>query len=389
MSSTRRQFLKAGAMAGACTGLFSSFGEAAGLSAPAREAARPQPQEANEHRWGMGVDPGQNLPPEAIDGPWRRLRAVQEKKVFDVHTHPYETPTQGNGYAEETRVHALDQWKDYSKELVASMDRHGIAQAALIPAFVTYETVVRTSYKEFPDRFIHTCGLPTDATKAMSKTGGVVLPGAEAPLTPKQMAAIFRKQITEDGAKMIGETAGDAIVRTLMPRYPIKEIRPVVDVALEFDMPVQIHCGWTATGTALGMGQHYQAAWRWAETMGELLAGYPDLKVIIAHTGGRFAALDGWEAVRLLFSFDNAYCDTSKSTPEIVSEVVRGIGVDRVMFGSDWNRPELKTYGPFHMRNIYQQWYNLNVIAEADLTEDQRDAILYKSARKLLKLPPA
>jgi predicted TIM-barrel fold metal-dependent hydrolase len=385
MNQSRRQFLGSGAMAGAFTGLFAGAGRATADPSKAKPVS-PEPPVQNDNTWGRGVAPGQNLPPEATNGPWRNLRAVKEKKVIDVHTHPYETPTQGHNYAEETRVHALDQWKDYSDALVGSMDRHGIAGAVLTSAFVTYEQVLATSFKAHPGRFIHSCGLPTEATKAKSTTGGVVLPGAEVQLSPAQLASIVREQLMRDGCKIIGETTGDAIPRVLMTKYPVEELKPLVDVALEFDVPVQIHCGWTATGTALGMGQHYGAAWRWAETMGTLMAAYPELKVIIAHTGGRFAALDGWEAVRLLFSFDNAYCDTAKTTPEIVTEVVKGIGAERVLFGSDWNRPEMKTYGPYHMRNVYQHWYNLNTIAQADLTEDQRDSILYKSAKKLLKL---
>jgi len=31
----------------------------------------------------------------------------------------------------------------------------------------------------------------------------------------------------------------------------------------------------------------------------------------------------------------------------------------------------------------------LNNVARADITEDQRDQILYKTARTILKLPPA
>lgn len=388
MNHSRRGFLRSGAIAGAWTSFFSGFGSAARAADPAPTAPPPEPQGANANKWGMGVDPGQNLPPEATNGPWRNLRAIKEKKVLDIHCHCFETPTQGHNYKEEAHVHEIDQWRDYTPELIASMDRHGIAQAALTPAFVTYETVLEKSFKAYPNRFIRATGLPTESTKAKS-SGALALPGAEADVSPAEMAAIFRKQLTEDGCKMIGETSGDAIPRTLMVKYGVKALKPVVDVALEFDVPVQIHTGWTATGTAIGVGQAYTTAWRWAEAMGELMANYPDLKVILAHTGGRLAALDGWEAVRLLFSFDNAYCDTAKTTPEIVSEVVRGIGAERVLFGTDWNRPEMKTYGPYHMRNVYQHWYNLNTIAEADLTEDQRDWILHKSARKLLKLDAA
>jgi len=341
-------------------------------------------QNLNQQKWAMGVDPGQNLPPEAAQGPWRDLRAVKEKKVIDAHVHSYETPAQGHNYKEAGHMHELHQWKDYTDDMIASMDRHGIAQCALIPAFVTYETVLETSFKAYPDRIIRAAGLPTESTKAKS-SAGAHLPGAEAPLTPTEFAAILRKQLVEDGCKYVGESAGNAIPRALMPKYSLKDLKPVIDLVLEFDVPVQFHTGWTATGTAIG-SKTYSTSGKWAETLGSLMAAYPEMKVILGHTGGRFAALDGWEAVRLMFSFDNIYCDTAKSTPEIVGEVVRGIGAERVLFGSDWNRPELKTYGPYHMRQVYQHWYNLNTIAQADLTDDQRDWILYKSAKKLLKL---
>jgi predicted TIM-barrel fold metal-dependent hydrolase len=108
--------------------------------------------------------------------------------------------------------------------------------------------------------------------------------------------------------------------------------------------------------------------------------------MILGHTGGQFGVLDGWEAIRLLYSFDNAYCDTAKAPPEIIQAAVQGIGAERVLFGSDWNRPELKEYGPYFYRATYQHWYNLNSVAIADLTDDQRAWVLYKSAHKLLKL---
>jgi predicted TIM-barrel fold metal-dependent hydrolase len=106
----------------------------------------------------------------------------------------------------------------------------------------------------------------------------------------------------------------------------------------------------------------------------------------MAHEGGQFPHLDGWEAVRLLYSFDNVYADTAKSPPHIITAAVRGIGAERVLFGSDWNRPQLKAYGPYFLRAAYQQWWNLNNVAMADISEDERDWVLYKSAHQLLKL---
>jgi predicted TIM-barrel fold metal-dependent hydrolase len=165
-------------------------------------------------------------------------------------------------------------------------------------------------------------------------------------------------------------------------------MRPYAAVILELDLPVVLHVGWTATGSAVSSTRvaSYQAAWHWAEKVGALATEYPAMKIVVGHSGGRFEP-DGWEALRLVFSFDNLYLDTSKSPASIITEGVRGIGAERVVWGSDWNRPEMKEYGPFHYRNVYQRWWNLNQIAMADLTEDQRDQILYKTARTLLKLP--
>ena len=120
--------------------------------------------------------------------------------------------------------------------------------------------------------------------------------------------------------------------------------------------------------------------------MGDLASAYPDMKIIIGHTGGALAMPDGYEALRLAFSFDNTYCEMSKAPVEIVNAAVKGIGAERVLFGSDFNRPEGKTYGPLNQHFVFQQWYNLNTIANCDLTEDERDLILYKNARRLFKL---
>ncbi len=68
---------------------------------------------------------------------------MREKKVFDIHVHAYETPGQGTNYATEGAEHAKNHYVNYTNELIASMDRHGIAQAALNPAFTTFEEILR------------------------------------------------------------------------------------------------------------------------------------------------------------------------------------------------------------------------------------------------------
>lgn len=374
---SRRDLLKAGGWIGA--GMVAVNGAAA----LAQDGTLYQDE---KNHWGWGASPEQNLPDVATNGPWKNMRAVQQKKVFDIHVHSYETPKQGNNFLDEGKEHARDEWKDYTDQLIASMDRHGIALAALNPAFTDYEHVVQTSYLPHKDRFILSAGWPPVAIKQRQNTPQV---GREK-TTPQEVAAIYEQQLS-NGARFIGETAGVVIPWGLMPYYSMKELHPVIDVILKHDVPVQIHTGWSPTGRSVDVASegNYETSSHWAEVMGRFMSAFPDVKVILAHTGGQFGPLDGWEGVRLLYSFDNAYCDTAKSPPAIIQAVVQGIGADRVLFGSDWNRPELKQYGPYFLRATYQQWYNLNAVALADLTEDQRDWVLYKSAHKLLKLDQA
>jgi hypothetical protein len=370
---SRRNFLRAGATFGGGLAIFGGGG-----------AALAQYEEA-DGRWGWGVPPGQELPPSATQGPWREMRAVREKKVFDIHVHAYETPEQGHNYETSGQQHAKDIWRNYVNELVASMDRHGVALAALNPAFTTFEEVYETAFLPHRNRFVLSAGSPTAEIRRRQR-----MQGAPFEITPQELAEIYETHLTKYGAKLIGETAG-SLTRNLVTKYSARELHPIVDVLLKHDVPLQVHTGWSPTTTSRdrALDASYQTATDWAEIMGKFMASFPDVKVILAHMGGQFGHLDGREALRLLFSFDNAYGDTSKAPSYIISEAVRGVGPERILFGSDWNRPEMKEYGPYFYRSAYQHWHNLNSVANADLTEEQRDWVLYKSAHKLLKLDAA
>lgn len=316
---------------------------------------------------------GLDLPQEAIDGPWRNLRAVKEKKVIDIHCHPLTTCEQGPDYESTGKLHAQGNYCDHSDYLVASMDRHGIAYAVVNPAWISYEKILSTAFRKHGSRYFLSAGFPTEDMERRSRYSGK---------TPEEVAAIIRKMIKEDGAVLIGETAGGSMLN-----WEPKDVKPIADVAMEFDMPVQIHTGWTPTGTGVNYGSPYNVSADWAKKMGNVMSYYPKVKFIMAHAGGQFDHIDGWEAIRLLYNFDNAWIDTAKSSAMIITAAVNGRGADRVLFGSDWNRPDPKTYGPIQYRGAYQQWYNLNAVARADISEDQRDWVLYKSVRQLLRLP--
>ena len=178
MSFGRRDFLKMGAAVGVTAGVAS-----AGM-AHAAGSAEPEPAAA------QAADP--NLPAEATNGPWRNLRAVKEKKVFDFHTHTWETPVQGKNYTEEKAMHDKDEWKDYTEALIASMDKHGVAQAALSPAFVTFERYMESSYKTHGDRLVKMTSMLTNRTK-----------GRMDEVTVEEATEILKEQI-QIGCKGVG-----------------------------------------------------------------------------------------------------------------------------------------------------------------------------------------
>jgi predicted TIM-barrel fold metal-dependent hydrolase len=369
---SRRAFIGSGAALGAAVTFggpaFAQFGQLEMEMEP-------------EMRRALNIPEGQDLPADAYYGPWRDLRGVQEKRVIDMHHHAYETPTQGRTYFEQGDRHKKKDYVDFSDGAIRSFDRHGIAKACLIPAFVPFEQVVETSYAKHKDRYILTAGLPTREMVRQGKTTD--------DLTPKEVAAIYRHQLTEYKVSHIGETAGEAM-RSIARRMGVKALAPIVDVVLEFDVPVHFDPGsWTPTGTARGFGT-YRSPDIINQVSGPLIAAYPDVKFIVAHAGGQFWQLDGAEVTRLLFSLENTYTEISKTfDSQTIKTIVRGIGAERVMYGSDWNRPQMKAYGPYHLRAAYQHWNSLNTLARAGLTEDENDQVLYKTARKLLKLGDA
>ncbi len=365
MKTSRRQFLQIGTMLVAEPGV------------PATKPRMPEstPPRVNQQSTASRPDllklKSMPPPPEADNGPWRNLTAVKEKKVIDFHTHTYETPIQGTNYKEEAHMHDIDQWSDFTEGLIDSMNRHGVALSALTPAFVPYETVAETSFKAHADRFIRMTSGLTRQTKGATE------------VSPAEMAQLYREQF-DAGARGIGETNFMLGVRG---QYTVKDLKPIIDLVLERDAPVLLHTGWAVAGQR--PNQHYKAAWRWAEDMGSLFSAYPEVKFVLGHTGGVIENPDAWQAIRLACSFDNTYCEVSKSSPRIIAASVGAVGAERVLFGSDWNRVEPQTYGPLDQGYIFQQWYTLNNVAKADITEAQRNQILYKTARSLLKLPPS
>ena len=104
-----------------------------------------------------------------------------------------------------------------------------------------------------------------------------------------------------------------------------------------------------------------------------ILEKYPDLTVIGAHFGGWSI----WEdATERFLKYDNFLVDCSSSlyamTPEKAKELILAYGTERVLFGTDYP--------------LWTPESEIERFMKVELTEEQREDILYNNAAKLFSI---
>jgi predicted TIM-barrel fold metal-dependent hydrolase len=299
-----------------------------------------------------------------VEGPWRRLRAVVEKRVIDFHAHNWSGEVKKIRSAGTVRERK-NEGVDYTEELIMSMDVHGIEKACV--SWAKNNNWERASYTiwleslaRYPDRLI----------EAARGAGGANVDKLPA---DGREAADFIRQRLRRGARMIGsmELPNRA---NLEP----KAVAPIMEVAEEFDVP--IFCGTGVTSEARGAMRH-------PELFLPLIQAYPNVKIVIGDAGGRrFPMGGGWQAIMGASMYENAFVEISGGTVEIVEMAVRTLGAERVIFGSNQSNPEIRYFEPHGQWDACLQWSTLNAVALANLSEAQRDMILHKNTRRLLKM---
>ncbi len=109
------------------------------------------------------------------------------------------------------------------------------------------------------------------------------------------------------------------------------------------------------------------------QRLAKVLDKFPKLVTIAAHMGG----FGEWEAAKeYIIGRDNVYVDTSSSIrfmePDAATALVRAHGIEKVLFGTDY---PLSLHVP-----------ELQVFDRLDLTEEEKEQILWKNAYRLLGL---
>ncbi len=140
---------------------------------------------------------------------------------------------------------------------------------------------------------------------------------------------------------------------------------PIYEKLSELGVPVLFHCGKNPYTNSSEV--QFSAPWRFRQ----VLSSFNKLKVVMGHLAGFEDYPE--EALDLLTSFSNASTDTAIefTTKVDVKEIVKLVGVDKILFGSDY---------PIRDPSTLLSWLN------SSLPESDVGSILSDNPRKLFAI---
>jgi predicted TIM-barrel fold metal-dependent hydrolase len=293
--------------------------------------------------------------------------------VIDAHVHTYKTKEiglqaqSGNGSAGLYGT---------PEELLGLMDEYGIDQAVqlnMTPARSMFEAArgklepgageeaIEAIREKITGRIKRrnewTCGL------AMENESLIPFPSVDPLMGTEAMVAEVEDKAENFGAKGIKIHPAEGNF------FPDEDsLWPVYETAQRLGLPIISHGGLFASDKPYAQPKNFT----------RVLEDFPDLTLVIAHLGQNYFE----ESTDLAERFPQLNFDTSAVFPaaerplslsdDEAVDLIRKIGVDRVMFGSD--------YPWFHPGRDLKRFLGLK------LTSDEKKSILSENARRILKL---
>ncbi len=224
--------------------------------------------------------------------------------------------------------------------------------------------------KDHPDRFAGFCNLPMQDVKAAT--------------------AELERGVTKLGLK--GAMIGDHVN---FKNFDEKGFLPFWKAAEQLGAVILVHQGGETTVSSRTSKYHLpntignladRAVTFASLVFGGVMDACPDLKVCLCHGGGYtcygIGRMDrGWQVRQEARAniqqppsayLDRFYYDCLTHSEEALRFLIDSVGIDRVVFGTDW---------PFDMA---QDWPVSWLLGLDSLTQDEKEAILYKNLEKLL-----
>ena len=288
--------------------------------------------------------------------------------LIDSHLHIYETKEEGRSSKEGYQIWEYGEKSDvkFSKydgdveDALDAMDKAGFSKAVVVNLFGSSGQekgpALAEELKAY-NRWGCDVAAPQDSLVAYINADPFILPGDE-------MAAHIRDMVQNHGARGVK-------LHPVTQRFEMGDPRmaPTYETCQDLGIPIVSHSGPERAGSAFGTPKAYAS----------VLENYPDLTMVLAHLGG-----GAWtETLEIAQAYPHAYFDcceimewtggTNAPTYEQLGELIKGIGPERVVMGSDF------------------PWYDLDrsidiVMGLPGLAQEEKEGMLGANAVRILGL---
>jgi len=276
--------------------------------------------------------------------------------IIDFHTHvfPPEIKKNRNKYIERDPCFAILYSDPKAKiataeELIAGMDEAGVDISVILNiGWTTHELCVETndyiidSVARYPQRLVGFCAVQ--------------------PQSPKAAAAEIER-CAGVGIRGVGEMRPDIQLFDLGDEMVME---PLVEVLKEHRLALLLHASEPIGHDYPGKGIMTP------DMLYPFITSFPDLTIVCAHWGGGLPFYALMPEVKK--AIGNVYFDSAASpflyTPEVYQQVIKLVGADKVLFGSDYP--------------LLTQRRLLNEIDTLDLAEETKNLVLAGNALRLL-----
>lgn len=286
------------------------------------------------------------------------------RKLFDMHAHAFV----GTAALSVLNVaHEELQLVDRTEKLLQLMDQYGTETTVLHCAHREGETeLIQASVRNHPGHFVGFCRWASGATG-------------------RAAAEHIEKWLGEPEFKGVGEAlVRNFIIKGKVETIPdaLNELRVPMEVIRAKKVPILFHTGYSGSHIGRFAGP---LAWSDPMLLDEIAGEFYDVPIIIGHSGGMFPPYDA-NGLMMAYQHDNVYLDTSKSRPDVVEKAVAELGSDRILWGTDWVREGAHPTGAISERPSHLYDFNLKVVEQARISDEDKEKIFYRNARRLLGL---
>jgi predicted TIM-barrel fold metal-dependent hydrolase len=268
----------------------------------------------------------------------------EQVSLFDTHTHTQPSPDEAKGFLGQFGMPEHSPGRGTVHDLLATMDDTGLSRSLIIPWMPAQDHVwKRTRDGADRDQAVHDVlgewrSLNRWATDQVARQPDrlVCLVGVDPVLmTVEQVQDEVRGQIAAGAA-------GIKVAPMFLGVHPDDERMEVVwRLARELDVPVL-----SESGTTTRRGE---PAWGHPKHFHAVCAAYPEVRIQLAHL-----SLGAEEALMALTAeHRNVWADTSLRlggypgddfTPAGLADTIRRIGVDRVLYGTNYPMVDARAY---------------------------------------------